>query len=285
MTAADVEETVRIQIDAFAALGRRRGDEPEAITDRMLERARLRHDHFVTHDPDGAFVATIEDKVVGCALALRRERLWGLSLLVVAPATQSSGAGRKLLDAALAYGEGCARGVILSSSDPRAIRSYATSGFQLFPQVSASGSPAMAGRPTLDRRVRTGSATDRELADDVDRDVRGAGRGPDHEVVAAVGAQMYVVDDARGRGYAYLRDGGVYLLAASDDATAAALLWRCLEHVHDTGTKATVDHITAEQQWAVEACFAARLKVVPDGPVFWRGATPPCAYLPSGAFL
>jgi hypothetical protein len=41
----------------------------------------------------GSWVATIDDEVVGTALALRRDSLWGLSLLAVDPRVQSSDAG------------------------------------------------------------------------------------------------------------------------------------------------------------------------------------------------
>ncbi|HWC34300.1 MAG TPA: GNAT family N-acetyltransferase [Mycobacteriales bacterium] len=285
MTEADVEETVRIQIDAFSDLGRREGQQPEPVLDYQRNRAKLRHHHFVTHDPGGSFVATIDGQLVGCALALRRGTLWGLSLLVVDPARQSAGAGRKLLDAALAYADGCDRAVILSSTDPRAIRAYATSGFELFPQVAASGKPSLDARPPRNHAVRSGAVGDTTFLDAIDRAVRGAGRGPDHELIGGIGATCFVVDDGPGRGYAYVRDGDVYLLAATDDATATALLWHCFEFAADSNLKVSVEHMTGEQQWAIDACFAARLKVVPGGPVFWRGATPPRAYLPSGAFL
>jgi hypothetical protein len=43
--------------------------------------------------------------------------------------------------------------------------------------------------------------------------------------------------------------------------------------------------MNVEQQWAIATSFAARIKVTPGGPVFWRGITPPRAFLPSGAYL
>lgn len=285
MTLADVDATLAVQLDAFTDLDRRQGGEPTTITDVHRQRGRRRHEHFVTHDPEGSFVATVDDRVIGCAMALRREGLWGLSLLAVDPASQSAGAGRKLLDASLTYADGCDRAVILSSTDPRAIRAYATSGFELFPQVSASGKPALDARPARDHTVRAGAVDDIPFLDEVDRAVRGSGRGRDHEVIGGIGATLFLVDDGPARGYAYVRDGDVYLLAATDDATATALLWHCFEFAADSNLKVSVEHMTGEQQWAIDACFAARLKVVPGGPVFWRGATPPRAYLPSGAFL
>jgi GNAT superfamily N-acetyltransferase len=285
LTLDDVDQAVQIQVAAFADLAVRVHEPPTVVTEALLERSRLRHRHFITHDARGSWAATVDGKLIGCGLALRREGLWGLSLLVVDPAAQSAGAGRKLLNATLDYADGCQRGVILASTDARAIRAYATSGFALFPQVAASGKPTLDATPASVSRVRDGNAADRALADVIDRGVRGAGRGADHEVISASGGDMYVVDDADGRGYAYLRGGEVYLLAATDDDTATALLWRCFMRGGELGLETHVDHMTGEQQWAIAACFAARLAVRPGGPVFWRGATPPRAYVPSGAFL
>jgi hypothetical protein len=133
-------------------------------------------------------------------------------------------------------------------------------------------------------RVRDGGHGDGAFADEIDRAVRGAGRGPDHAWIANV-APMYVVDDGDGRGYAYLRNGEIYLLAATDDATATDLLWRCFRHVADEDIATSIEHITGEQQWAITASLQARLSIKPGGPVFWRGMTPPRSYIPSGAFL
>jgi GNAT superfamily N-acetyltransferase len=284
MSEADLDAAVQVQLAAFTDLDRRNNDPVPDITDATVERQRRRHRHFLEHDPAGAFVAVADDTIVGCGLALRRDSLWGLSLLVVDPAAQSTGAGRRLLDATLSYAEGCDRGVILSSNDHRAIRAYATSGLSLFPQVMATGKPTLDKAPQSVARVRDGSVADADFANEVDRVVRGAGRGSDHGWIVEV-APMYVVDDKTGRGYAYLRNGEVYLLAATDEATAAALMWRCFAQAADEGVEANVEHLTGEQQWAIAAALDARLTIKPGGPVFWRGTTPPRAYIPSGAFL
>ncbi len=221
----------------------------------------------------------------GSALALRRDDLWGLSLLVVHPDHQSRGVGRLLLDAALGYAEGVATAVILSSPDARAMRRYAAAGFALFPQVFARGTADRTRVPAPPRGLRAGSTADADLADDVDRRVRGARRGPDHGVLTA-GCSMHVVADGERRGYAYVRpDGRVAAVAATDDATAAALLWACLVDGSLPAPERTVSHITGEQHWAVRVAVDAGLRLTPGGPVFWRGRTPPPAYLPDGAFL
>jgi GNAT superfamily N-acetyltransferase len=285
MTDADVEATAGVQLAAFIALDEREGIEPRPVTDDTRARQYVRHRHFLANDPAGSWVATENDRVIGCALALKREGLWGLSLLVVDPATQSGGVGRQLMDASLTYSADCPRATILSSGDPRAMRLYATSGFELYPQVGGHGEPDRASLPALHGRVRDGSIADAGWADEIDRSVRGAARGPD-QVRIASDMPMFVIDDVDGRGYAYVRsDGIVYALAATDDETATALLWRALTHTVEIGVPATVDHMNAAQQWAIRTSYNARLKVSPAGPVLWRGRTPPNCYLPSGAYL
>jgi GNAT superfamily N-acetyltransferase len=285
MTDDDVVVAAEVQLRSFMDLDRREGVEPPAPSQDVVDRQHNRLRHFIANDPDGSWVATDSERVIGCALALKREILWGLSLLVVDPDVQSAGTGRKLLDASLTYAAGCDRAVILSSMDPRAMRSYATSGFTLFPQVQGKGTPDRAALPALHGRVRDGALSDLDLADDVDRAVRGAPRGPDH-VRMATDMPLFVVDDTDGRGYAYVRsDGEIAALAASDDETAADLLWRCFAHATEIGKPAAVIDLNAEQQWAITVSYRARLEVTPAGPVFWRGTTPPPSYLPSGAYL
>jgi GNAT superfamily N-acetyltransferase len=285
MTEADIEATARVQREAFAALDHSEGHQPSPVTDSARERQHARHRHFLTNDPAGAWVAINDDRVIGCALALKREGLWGLSLLVVDPTVQSRGVGRELLDASLTYADGCDRAVILSTTDPRAMRLYATSGFALYPQVDGHGEPSRDALPALHGRVRDGSLADVEFADAIDRVVRGAARGPD-QVRMATDMPLFLVDDVDGRGYAYLRsDGAVFALAATDDDTATALLWHCLARAAELNVSVSIDHMNAAQQWAIRTSYRAQLKVAPSGPAFWRGMTPPHSYLPSGACL
>src|SRR4051794_38092683 len=181
MTHDDVVAASIAQVAAFDDLDRRMHEEsPPTPTEAVWERIRQRHHHLIDTDPGGSWVAEVDARVIGCALALKRETYWGLSLLVVDPSVQSSGAGRKLLDASLTYAAGCDRLIILSSTDPRAIRSYATAGFELYPQVAAKGEPDPKSLPALHGRVRDGGLDDVAFADAVDRVVRGAPRGPDH---------------------------------------------------------------------------------------------------------
>jgi GNAT superfamily N-acetyltransferase len=245
-------------------------------------RARLRIAHLQRTDPGGAWVADDDGEIVGVALALVREGLWGLSLFGVRPDHQSRGIGRRLLDAALAYGEGSRGGIILSTTDPRAMRRYALAGFALRPSVTFAGIVDRSAIPAGLRSRPAGAATDREFCDAVSRHVRGAAHGPDLEAFEQIGCLLLVHE---GGGWAAVRDGSPALVAARDDAIATDLLWSTLA-AGGPGETVHVDFVTAGHDWAVQACLAARLALSPDGPVFVRGDVGTFApYLPSGAFL
>jgi quinolinate synthase len=126
---------------------------------------------------------------------------------------------------------------------------YASAGFTLHPQIRAAGKVTPSRLRTPELPVREATPADFALAGDR-------------------------------RGYAHVRSGRVHAVAATDDATASALLWRCLAHAGDLDTEATVEHVSAEQQWAVRAIVEAGLSMAPSGPVFWRGRKPPSTVPP-----
>src|SRR5436305_698943 len=105
--------------------------------------------HSFETDPDGCFVAESGGRIVGLSQALRRERLWVLSMLTVDPAAQGSNAGRLLFDRARGYAGGTESGLIVSSADPRALHLYASSGFSILSALDAVGSidPVRLGTP------------------------------------------------------------------------------------------------------------------------------------------
>jgi len=246
------------------------------------ERGRYRIAHLQRTDPDGAWVADDDGEIVGIALALVREGVWGLSLFGVHPDRQSQGIGRRLLDATLGYAEGCRGAIILSTTDPRAMRRYALAGFDTLPGVTFAGVVDRSAIPG-GLRTRPGSAADdRELCDAISRHVRGAAHGPDLEAMERVGCSLLVHDDG---GWAAVRDGSLALLAARDDAIATDLLWSALA-ASTPGQSVHVDFVRAGHDWAVRACLEARLAMGPEGPVFVRGDVGPFRpYLPSGAYL
>jgi GNAT superfamily N-acetyltransferase len=116
MEAADVGQVAELSAAAFAR---------DIEDDRAARFWHERMTYAMTTDPRGAFVAERDGRVIGVAQAIVRERLWCLSLFAVQPGVQSSGAGRALLEHAMAYGTSADAGLIVSSNDPRALRLYA----------------------------------------------------------------------------------------------------------------------------------------------------------------
>jgi GNAT superfamily N-acetyltransferase len=221
-------------------------------------------------DSAGAWIASVDDTVCGAAMAGFREGLWYLAHLHVQPGYQGRGVGRRLLDVALSYGAG-ARGRLLHSSlDPQAMRCYQRAGFALDPALQATGVVRRAALPASGQ-VRQGGLGDLEFAADVDRGQRGAAHGPDLEVLLRSGAQLMVLNHGRQRGYAVVDTAQPTIVAATDDAAAATLLWAALGESGD-GVVA-VQILRADQQWAIDVAHRAGLGLQPTGPLCRQGDT------------
>jgi predicted N-acetyltransferase YhbS len=246
------------------------------------QRWRDRVAHSLATDPEGSFVAERGGSVVAVAQALRRERLWCLSLLKVQPGVQSSGAGRLLLDRALSYASDTSAGLIISSSDPRALRLYALAGFSLQPTFEASGAIDRSAFPAPDDALHEGGAADLEALAAISREIRGAPHTPELEFALGRGAQLVRLGD---RGFAVTSPGhGVWLLVARDEEAATALLWRALSLVGEAD-RPTVRWITAGQDWAIEVVLRAGLRLAPSGALCVRGQPGPLRpFLPSAPF-
>ncbi|MCW3012949.1 MAG: family N-acetyltransferase [Solirubrobacterales bacterium] len=270
---------------AWAALAPLWPEEFRPVNDeRRLARGRARVAHLQRTDPGGCWVAELDGTIVGTALSLIREDVWGFSLFGVAPDHHGKGVGSKVFAPALAYGDGTRGGIILSSEHPAAMRRYALAGFRLLPCVSAAG--------VLDRRAlpagpqaRPGDLQDEEdvaTCDRASRFVRGASHAGDLERYLEFGGELLVVP---GRGFVVHFEGAPALLAATDDEAATDLLWSAFGAAPPGGS-VHVDFITAGNDWVIAACLRARLALSTDGPVFVRGHIGPLApYLPSGAYL
>jgi GNAT superfamily N-acetyltransferase len=281
MAAADLDGVLAVVDAAEAAAERRAGRVPETPTAEGREYFRKGMDRFVERDPAGAWVAMDGDTVVGMAEAIRRGPFWGLSMLFVDPSYQSQGIGRRLLDAALRYADGATLRMIMTSPDPRALRRYSRAGLAIHPAVEAEGIVDRSTIPT-DLPGRAGDVGDLDLVAHVDGGLRGS-RAEDVEFLVKQGVRMEVVDGRSGRGYALHRKNRLALLGATDDGTAAQLLWRVLAA---TDGKAQIWCMTAAQDWAVRVALAARMKVVGAGPLFADGIDrPPGPWLPSGWYF
>ena len=267
-----------LSVRTFTELEQRLHEPP--YPPQRAERALVRIHQLLDRDAGGAWVAERDGQLTGAALAIERDGLWGLSLLVVDPAHQSAGLGRALLARSLEYGGGGRRGaVILASPDSRALRAYSRAGFSPHPNLRAMGRPTAVEPPP---GVREGGPRDFELIERVDVAVRGAAHGSDIEAFLRAGCRLLVAEH---RGYAVLGPGSVRLLAALDDDAAVDLLRAALAAA-PRGEEIAVEWLTARQDWAIGPVLDAGLTLRSNGAVFVRGDIGPFRpYLPSGAYL
>jgi predicted N-acetyltransferase YhbS len=278
MELRDVAAVEQVWHEAWNDLRRRFHLPDVEVTSAVADRMRARIAHLVATDPAGSFVADDDGEVVGVAQALVREGLWVLSLFGVSIRAQNQGIGRRLLDAALAYGTG-SPGLILCSRDSRAMRRYAQAGFSLHPAVTAWGHVRRDAIAPFGA-VRACGVDELESAAEVDRRVRGASHGPDSARLLDEGGTLLWHDEG---GYVIERDGRPLVLAADNATTATDLLFAALARAPADG-EVEVQWLTADQQWAIQACLRAGLELHAVGPVMLRGREVPSPYLPNGAF-
>jgi GNAT superfamily N-acetyltransferase len=275
LTEDDVPAVYELMVGAFEHFNREHGLPVHPRPNPAVANLRLRH--LILSDPDGAQGAEHDGRLVSAGLALKREGIWGLSLLVTDPEHQSGGVGSAVLRACHDYAADARGRVILSSTDPRAIRAYARLGLDAQPSITGAGTPRDVAAPD---GVRDGDHTDLAFTAEVDRHVRGGAHGDDIDVLLRMGMLMLVSE----RGYAvYGASGEVRLLAAYDEEGASEILRAVLARVE----QARVGWLTARQQWAIRVCVQAGLELsANEGPVFTGGDVGPFSpYIPSGAFL
>jgi len=285
MTPDDVPEAERVSDEGFFELDTRMqrisGPAPERRTDPHRAVWIERTLHLLRTDPGGCWVAEDETGMVGMATSYRRETLWCLATYAVLPGRQGQGIGKPLLAAALEHGRAFTRGMLSSSADAKAVRVYHQAGFDLHPQMYLTGTVDRSTLPVVEK-VREGTASDIDLMDSLDRGARGAGHGPDHELMLRTW-RLLVSDTTTGSGYAYLDERDrLALLAASNRRTATRLLWAALA---DGPEKTTIGHVTGANQWVLDVGFAARLDLHQAGYLGLRGMKPPTPYVHNGALL
>lgn len=284
MTESDLPAAERTSAATFLDADRRdrRVSDPEptprseVASRQWIDRMRF----FLSVDPDGCWVAADGDAIVGFAISQNRERLWYLATYGVLTAYQGQGLGRRLMDAVLAHA-GDRSGIFSSTVHPGATRRYRLAGFTLHPQMRMVGTVDRSTLPVV-RGLSEGQPDDLAWMDELDRELRGAGHGPDHGyMVERLRLVVSRADDRRG--YAYIDDTGRgVLLAAGDEGVARDLLWEALA---SSDGDTLVNCITTANQWAIDVGLAARLDIGQEGYLAVRGMQDPRPYLASGHFL
>lgn len=230
-------------------------------------------------------MAEREGRLIGLAEAIRRERLWVLSMLAVDPRVQSAGTGPAPLERTLRYGAHGDAGLIISSSDPRALRLYSLAGFSLRPAFESNGRLDRGTLPGADSAVREADGSDLEALAAISREVRGGPHTSELSFALERGGQLLRHGD---RGFAVVMPSfaAVWLLVARDPEAAQALLWRALELVGDLGgDRSTARWITGGQDWAIDVLLKAGYTLAPRGALCVRGRPGPLhPFLPSGPF-
>ena len=282
MALDDVEAAMAV-VEAADAAQAEAGQLPPRTpaSEAELEARRVGHAHFVQRDGPGAWVAVSEGRVVGVAESVRRESFWGLSMLFVHPEFQSRGVGGQLLEAAMGYAACATQRMIQSSSDPRAMRRYFLAGLAMHPTAEMGGQPdRRAIPPSLPGR--DGDEGDLELVAEVE--VR-LGRSRTEDVAFALSdgrCRIDVVDGDPGRGWVLWHPDRLVMLGATDEQTAAVLLWRFLA---GSEGQILVHGLTAAQQWAFDVLHQARLTAQIRGSLFVDRMAVPVPWIPSGWYF
>lgn len=246
-----------------------------------LRARRSGHARFVERDGPGAWVAVSGERVVGVAESIRRGDFWGLSMLFVHPAVQSRGVGRQLLEAASGHGSGARRRMIQASSDPRALRRYFLAGLAMHPTIEVAGRPDRRAIPAS-LPGRAGGVEDLDLVAGVEGQL-GRSRTEDVAFLLGVGRdRLDVIEEGSRRGWVVWRDGRIAMLGASDEQTAAWLMWRSI-----AGSEGMmrIDGLSAPQQWALAVAHEAHLTVRVRDALFVDGMTVPGPWIPSGWYF
>ncbi len=254
--------------------------EPEPRSETAAKQWIDRMRYFLTVDPAGCLVAMDGDEVVGFAISQNRDQLWFLATYGVLPDRQGQGIGKQLMDAVLAHA-GDRPGMFSATVHPGATRRYRLAGFMLHPQMRMVGTVDRATLPAV-TGLRDGGVEDFDWMNRLDRQLRGAGHGPDHHYL--LGANRLVVSHTGGEsGYAYIDDRGrAVLLAAANPEIAQQLLWEAFASARgDT----LVNCITTANHWAIDVGLAARLDIGQEGYLALRGMPEPAPYLANGRFL
>ncbi|WP_106848221.1 GNAT family N-acetyltransferase [Blastococcus sp. Marseille-P5729] len=285
MTFDDIDRVVKIARRAYdediTDLQDARGIEPWADPKQMDPAgARITsHDlaeHILATDPDLCLVVEDGGKIRGASMAIDREGTIVMSMSAVPPKHQGQGYALALIERLRSVIDNHMRSLAVVRA-AETIRTLFPWNFDVHPSMRAEGEIQRDRLPRL-KSVRDGDENDRDLLEFIDRRLRGASRGRDHELLLN-GARLFVAEDRSASGYAYAHPNGAPLtVAASTTALARELLFACLAS-GTPGTPPVVRNITGEQRWAFDVVRLLGMDLHIAGPVIVRGMALPSPYL------
>jgi L-amino acid N-acyltransferase YncA len=274
-TAADIQACAEIWRESINDYTGRLNQHP--IPDDLGRIIRL-HQHLYATDPTLFIVAERDGRVIAFAAAIRRDRLWFLSMCFVRPKEQARGIGRQMLETILPSADADAvLATAIDSAQPISNGLYSRfgivprlplmsiSGYVTNPEVLpdlppgtvavpfetiASGPPGGPGHTELTSAV---NALDRELL--------GVEHPQDHRFLRMEGRHGYLYRDTIGAtiGYGYTWETGrVGPLAVRDEAFVAPALGHLLRAVPSRGAQAV--WVPGAAGSAVELLLSAGLR-------------------------
>lgn len=229
-------------------------------------------------------VAEERGRIVTICSAIVRDDLWFLSMFWALPELRGRGIGRPLLERVFAEGKrrGATRFSTWSSLDSTAVSTYLKLGmFPGGPILTFTGAPKQLPAPSAAVRLAPFEA---DVADRIDRAVRGATRPVDHAYFAAQGARGFQVDAGRGPiGYFYVKGGVIGPAAWLEPEHGRAVLSHALAQasasdaeiklialgVNETALRVALEcglRLTGSAQWLRSEPFGEPDRYVPSGP-------------------
>jgi GNAT superfamily N-acetyltransferase len=194
-------------------------------------------------------VAVVDGRIASIGAAFVRGDVWFLSMFWTLPDVQRIGIGRPLLDRIWQRGieAGATRHFVWSSVDPTAIATYLRKGMLPGCQILGFVGAPRPASPSSTRAPLAGYAAfelDARIADNLDREVRGAERPIDHGFWAADAetVRRSVILGDRAVGYSVARKGIIGPAAWSADEHADAVLAHALA---DARTQASEVRLSA----------------------------------------
>ena len=150
------------------------------------------------------------------------------------------------------------------------MRRYRLAGLHAAPPMLLWGAVPRAALPVVER-VREGSPGDVDLMDSVDRQVRGAAHGVDHEAAGRdpTGSSWRTGRPARATPTSR-PGGGPTCWRPPTGAPPTDLLWEALAAT-SPDAPVEVAHVTAANEWAVDVGMACRMQLWTRGYLALRG--------------